>query len=168
MARFVPAGCSRGTALKVATFTVRADVRQSARWKQSAEAEGFQNVGAWLARAADAYMKARAAASLPISLSWRAGVFSMLLAHGETVRVQGKMAPPFAYYEGTEAEVYEGRGRRRYTLLFIPSGRPLATLLHARDCKALAAELARSWVRWDGQSREPPGEDQGQVLSRLL
>jgi hypothetical protein len=154
--------------LKVATFTVRADVRQSARWKQAAEAEGFQNVGAWLAGAADAYLKARAAASLPISLSWRAGVFSVCLTGGETVRVPGKMAPPFAYYEGTETEVSDGRGARRYTLAYLPTSRVLATLRHARDCKALAAELARSWVRWDGQGREPPGETQEAIVRRLL
>ena len=45
-------------ALKVATFTVHADARQSARWKQAAEGEGFPSVGAWLAGAADAYLKA--------------------------------------------------------------------------------------------------------------
>jgi hypothetical protein len=154
--------------LKVATFTVRADARQSARWKQAAEAEGFQNVGAWLAGAADAYLKARAAASLPVSLSWRSGIFSVCLIAGELVRVPGKMAPPFAYYEGTETEVSDGRGARRFTLAYLPTSRVLATLRHARDCKALAAELARSWVRWDGQGREPPGEAPEATVRRLL
>jgi hypothetical protein len=154
--------------VKVATFTVRADVRQSARWKQAAEAEGFQAVGAWLAGAADSYLKVRASADLPVALSWRAGVFGVALTGGETVRVRGKMAPPFAYYEGTETEVSDGRGKRRYTLVYVPSGRPLATLRYSRSCKSLAAELARSWVRWDGQGREPPGEPPEAIVRRLL
>jgi len=35
------AGSPGGEAVKVASFTVRADVHQRARWKQAAEAEGF-------------------------------------------------------------------------------------------------------------------------------
>jgi len=36
--------------MKVATFNLRADVHQSARWKQVAEAEGFPSMGAWAAQ----------------------------------------------------------------------------------------------------------------------
>lgn len=46
MARVVPTGRPRGEAVKLATFTAQADARQSARWKQAAEAEGFRSVGA--------------------------------------------------------------------------------------------------------------------------
>ncbi len=147
--------------MKVASFTVRADARQSARWKQAAEAEGFQSAGAWLAGAADAYLKVRARAGVPIPLSWRAGVFSVTLTTGEAVRVQGKMAPPFAFYEGTEEEVSDGRGRRRFTLLYVPTARPLATLRYSRDCKALAAELARTWVNGEG-----PDTRAGPIIDR--
>ncbi len=42
--------------MKVATFTVKADARQSARWKQMAEAHGHASAGTWLAEAADAYL----------------------------------------------------------------------------------------------------------------
>ncbi len=52
--------------MKVASFTGRATVQQSARWKQAAESEGFQSAGAWLAGAADAYLKIRAKAGLPV------------------------------------------------------------------------------------------------------
>jgi hypothetical protein len=74
------------------------------------------------------------------------------------------MAPPFAYYEGTETEVSDGRGARRFTLTYLPTSRVLATLRHARDCKSLAAELARSWVRWGGSE---PAEDPAPILQRL-
>lgn len=148
--------------MKTAVFTVRATPAQSARWKQSAEAQGFTSVGAWLAGAADAYLKLRAKAGLPVALSWRSGLFNVALSSGETVRVKGKMAPPFAYYEGTEARVSEGRGKRRYTLVYIPTGRTLATLAQTRDCKALAAELARLWIRSDGS--EPDQSEQARAL----
>ncbi len=59
--------------MKVASFNVHADARQSARWKQAAEGEGFPSVGAWLAGAADAYLKAWARAGMPIPLAWRRG-----------------------------------------------------------------------------------------------
>jgi hypothetical protein len=149
--------------MKTASFTVRADARQSARWKQAAEAEGFPSVGAWLAGAADAYLKQRAKAGLPIPLAWRVGVFSVLLSSGERVKIRGKVAPPFAFYGGTETRLYEGRGRRRFTLVYVPSGRVLATLNYTRDCKALAAELARLWIRSDGS--EP---DQAEQVRALL
>ncbi|MFY9825668.1 MAG: hypothetical protein WAM82_30115 [Thermoanaerobaculia bacterium] len=136
--------------MKVATFTVRANAVQSARWKRSAESEGFRSVGAWLAGAADAYLKVRARAGVPIPLAWRIGVFSVTLSTGETAKVKGKMAPPFAYYEGTEAELSDGRGKRRFTLVHVPTGKPLATLRYSRDCQALGAELARTWVNGEG------------------
>jgi len=149
--------------MKVATFTVRATAVQSARWKQAAEAEGFPSTGGWLAAAADAYLKVRARAGLPVPLSWRIGAFKAILATGETVTVRGKMAPPFAYYEGTERGPSEGRGKRRFTLVYLPAGRPLATLRYSRDCQALGAELARTWVRWGGNE---PSEDPAPILTR--
>lgn len=142
--------------MKVATFSVRADARQSARWKQAAEADGFPSVGAWLAGAADAYLKARAKAGLPLPLAWRIGTFPATIETGETVRVRGKVAPPFGYFEGTEEGTPEGRPRRRYTLVYLPTGKLLATLWHAKDVKILASELARTWVRLGGN--EPTGD----------
>jgi hypothetical protein len=133
--------------LKTAAFTVKANAVQSAHWKQAAEAEGFTSVGAWLAGAADAYLKIRARAGLPIPLAWRTGVFNVVLSSGETERVQGKMAPPFAYYQGTERQPANGRGKRRFTLVYLPTSRTLATLKYTHDCKTLAAELARTWMK---------------------
>jgi hypothetical protein len=150
--------------MKVATFTVRADARQSARWKQAAEADGFNSAGAWLAGAADAYLKLRAKAGLPLPLAWRIATFPAVLESGETVTVRGKVAPPFAYFEGTEDGTPEGRPRRRYTLVYLPSGKILATLWHAKDVKILASELARLWVRWGGSE---PTEDPAPLLQRF-
>jgi hypothetical protein len=139
--------------LKVATFTVHADVRQSARWKQATEGEGFASVGGWLAAAADAYLKARARAGMPIPLSWRKGQFRVEL-QDRTAELPGFMSMPFGAFRGTAT----GRGVQachRYTLVYIPAGRILATVRTYAQCKALAAELARLWVRGDGS--EPSG-----------
>lgn len=139
--------------MKVATFTVHADARQSARWKQAAEGEGFPSVGSWLAAAADSYLKARARAGMPIPLSWRRGRFRVELQNG-AAELPGFVSLPFGAFRGTAA----GRGVQachRYTLVYVPSGRILATVRTYQQCKALAAELARLWVRGDGS--EPSG-----------
>ena len=139
--------------MKVATFTVHADLRQSARWKQASEGEGFPSVGAWLAGAADAYLKARARAGMPIPLSWRKGRFRVELQDGRA-ELPGFVSMPFGAFRGTAA----GRGVQachRYTLVYIPAGRILATVRTFAQCKALGAELARLWVRGDGS--EPSG-----------
>jgi hypothetical protein len=141
--------------VKVATFTVHADVRQSARWKQAAEGEGFASVGAWLARAADAYLKARARAGMPIPLAWRRGRFRVELQGGEVVEIYGQISPPFGSFCGTSDGPSSYTGRHRHTLVYVPSGRILATMRTFAQCKALAAELARLWVRGDGS--EPSG-----------
>lgn len=139
--------------MKVATFTVHADARQSARWKQAAEGEGFPSVGSWLAAAADSYLKARARAGLPIPLAWRRGRFRVEL-QGGAAELPGFVSLPFGAFRGTAA----GRGVQachRFTLVYVPNGRILATVRTYQQCKALAAELARLWVRGDGS--EPSG-----------
>ena len=139
--------------MKVATFTVHATAAQSARWKQAAEGEGYPSVGAWLAAAADAYLKARARAGMPIPLTWRKGHFRVDLQDGQA-EVPGFISMPFGAFRGTAL----GRGVqacKRYTLVYIPSGRILATVRTYVQCKSLAAELARLWVRGDGS--EPSG-----------
>lgn len=141
--------------LKVASFTVHADVRQSARWKQATEGEGFASVGAWLARAADAYLKVRARAGMPIPLAWRRGRFRVELQSSGVAEVYGQISPPFGSFCGTSDGPSSYSGRHRHTLVYIPSGRILATLRTYAQSRALAAELARLWVRGDGS--EPSG-----------
>ncbi|HKV11040.1 MAG TPA: hypothetical protein VJ725_23065 [Thermoanaerobaculia bacterium] len=140
--------------MKTASFTVRADVRQSARWKQAAEGEGFPSVGAWLAGAADAYLKVRARAGIPVPLAWRRGRFRVELQEG-TVEVSGHVSPPFGQFYGTPAGIPRYSGAHLHSLVYVPTGRILATVRTRRECKALAAELARLWVRGDGS--EPSG-----------
>jgi hypothetical protein len=140
--------------MKVATFTVHATAQQSTRWKQAAEGEGFPSVGAWLAGAADAYLKIRSRAGLPIPLAWRRGHFRVALEGGEAT-VNGRLSPPFGVYAGTPAELARYHGQRQFTLVYVPSRRVLATLASLANCKALASELARLWYRGDGA--EPAG-----------
>jgi len=140
--------------MKVASFTVHATAEQSRRWKQAAEGEGFPSAGAWLAGAADAYLKIRARAGLPIPLAWREGHFRVELEDGEST-VRGYLSPPFGVFYGTPAGVPSYQGRHRYTLVYLPSRRVLATLRSFAHCKALASELARLWYR--GEGAEPSG-----------
>jgi len=140
--------------MKVATFTVHATAAQSARWKMAAEGEGFQSAGAWLAAAADAYLKVRARAGIPIPLAWRKGRFRVELQEREA-ELPGFVSMPFGAFRGT----VQGRGFQachRFTLVYIPSRRILATVRTLAQCRALAAELARLWVRGDGA--EPAGD----------
>jgi hypothetical protein len=151
--------------MKTAAFTVRASMEQSVRWKRAADAEGYLAVGPWLAAAVDSYLKIRARAGLPVPLSWgRFGRLRVVLMDGREVQLPGRISVPFGIFRGST----EGAGPRacnRHTLVYLPTGRILATLATERDCKALAAELARLWVRWDGQGSEP-SQDPSAVLAR--
>ena len=151
--------------MKVATFTVRATAVQSARWKQAAEAEGFPSTGGWLAAAADAYLKIRARAGLPVPLAWRKGLFRVEMEGGELVTVRGHLSPPFGTFAGTPAGLARYPGRKRFTLVYVPSRRVLATLASFAHCKALAGELARLWYRGDGE--EPAGSSAPFLSSAL-
>jgi hypothetical protein len=135
--------------LKVASFTVHATVAQSARWKQAAEAEGFRSAGAWLAEAADAYLKARARTGNPIPLAWRRGLFSVRLDSGEVVNVRGHASSPFGAFPGTGAGQARYPGKHRYALVYVPESRIIATLRSFRQCKALASEMAPALLRGD-------------------
>jgi hypothetical protein len=141
--------------LKTASFTVHADAQQSARWKQATEGEGFPSVGAWLAGAADSYLKIRARAGLPVPLAWRRGHFRVEMEGGETLTVRGYISPPFGAFYGTPAGAPSYQGGKRYTLVYIPCRRVIATLPTYAKCKALASELARLWYR--GEGSEPSG-----------
>jgi hypothetical protein len=130
--------------VKVATFTVHADARQSARWKQASEGEGFASVGAWLARAADAYLRVRDKAGLPIALAWHLGAFTVHQIGGRELEVRGMVSPPFALYRGT---AYGPDRNKRRTLVHLPTGRIIATLKSSRQCRALASEIAPALLR---------------------
>ena len=138
--------------MKVASFTVRATVEQSARWKRAAEAEGHASAGTWLAAAADAYLKVRAKAGLPLPLAWRRfGRFDVHLEGGK-VTIRGPVSPPFGGFRGDS----EGPDPRsgRYSLVYLPEARIVATLRNARQAKALAAELAGLWARSGGEETD--------------
>ncbi|HEX3131269.1 MAG TPA: hypothetical protein VH394_28290 [Thermoanaerobaculia bacterium] len=131
--------------MKVATFTVRATLAQSARWKRAAEGEGFASVGSWAAGALDAYLEHRTRAGRPLALSWHYGTIYVNL-DGQDVPIRGHISPPFGIYRGA----MEGRlnaGCRRYSLVHLPTRRLVATLRSQRQCQALASELAPVLLR---------------------
>ena len=129
--------------MKVASFTLRASMAQSIRWKQAADGEGFASVGSWAARALDAYLEARTRAGRPIPLSWHRGAFRVLL-DGTEVKVRGMVSPPFAYYQGSSHGSDRNKPR---TLVNLRTGQLIATLRTARQCQALASELAPAYAR---------------------
>ncbi len=141
--------------MKVASFTVHADARQSARWKQAAEGEGFPSVGRWLAGAADAYLKVRARAGLPVPLAWRKGIFRVELEGGESMAVRGHLSPPFGIFAGVPGEPARYPGRKQHTLVYAPSRRVLGTFRSHRQAQSVASELVRLWYR--GEGAEPSG-----------
>jgi hypothetical protein len=133
--------------VKVASFHVRASAEQAARWNRAAEAEGHRSAGTWLAYAADAYLKVRAKAGLPLPLAWRRfGRFEVYLDSGKAT-LCGPISSPFAAFRGDS----EGPDRRsrRYSLVYLPEARIVATLANGRQAKALAAELAVVLIRGD-------------------
>ncbi len=145
--------------MKTASFVVRASMEQSIRWKKSAEGASHPSVGSWLAHAADAYLRQLAESGRPRPLAWRQGLFRVRLLDGETIPTRGMLSVPFGIFRGTvSGPGYYGC--HVYSLVYVPTGRILATLTYMRDCKALAAELAALWVRWDGEG-EPPSSEAG-------
>lgn len=139
--------------MKVATFTVRATMPQSVRWKHAAEAEGFPSVGAWAACALDAYLKARAKAGLPLPLVWRRGRFCVALEDGAEPELRGWISRPFGHFRGSDAgpAVF---GTHVHSLVYLPGKRLVATFRYARHCRALAAELAAVWARGGGEETD--------------
>jgi hypothetical protein len=149
--------------VKVATFTVRADTRQSARWKQAAEAYGHASVGTWLAEAADRHLDALQRAGRPLPLAWSWGYFRVHLEDGAEPTLRGWIARPFGIFRGG-ADGPSYMGCHRYTLAYLPAGRIVATFRSAAHCRSLASELARTWVRWGGSE---PAEDPALLLRRF-
>ena len=133
--------------MKVATFTVRATLAQSARWKRAAEGEGFASVGSWAGGALDAYLEHRARAGRPIPLAWHRGAVSVVLEDGQAVTLRGHVSPPFGIFRGTQLGPPTYKGAKRFTLVHLPTRRIVATLRTNRQCQALASELAPIFAR---------------------
>ena len=130
--------------MKVATFTVHATAEQSVRWKRAAESEGHRSAGTWLAAAADAYLRVRAKAGVPVPLAWYVGIFTVRQIDGREREMRGMVSPPFALYRGT---AYGPDRNKRRTLVHLPSGRIIATLRRSAQARALASELAPILLR---------------------
>ncbi len=148
--------------LKTVSFHVKATMPQGIAWKRAADAEGHASVGSWLAEAADRHLEAVRRSGKPLSLAWRKGRFPVAL-EGGTAEIPGFVSPPFGVFRGTAV----GRGImgcHRYTLVFVPQARILATFHTSAQCRQLASELARLWVRWGGSE---PTEDPAPILQRF-
>jgi hypothetical protein len=131
---------------------------QSVTWKRAAESEGFASCGQWLARAADAYLRLRAKAGIPLPLAWSFGRFPVALDDGTTPELRGFVSPPFGIFHGTGAGPIPTGSTHLHSLVYLPGRRIVATFRTFRSCKALAAELAGVWARSGGEGediREP-------------
>ena len=130
--------------MKTASFTVRATLAQSERWKRAADAEGYASAGGWLADAADANLKARARAGRPLPLAWHRGHCRVRLEGGE-LAVKGFVSPPFFAFRGTTAG--HDPQADHYTLTLQASGRIVATLATYSQVRALASEIAPALLK---------------------
>lgn len=140
--------------MKVATFTVHATAEQSRRWKLAAEAEGHRSAGSWLAAAADAYLRVRAKAGLPLPLAWRLGRFHVALDDGTEPELRGWVSPPFGLFHGNGGGPIPTGSTHCYTLVYVPARRIVATFRYAKHGRALAAELAGIWARHGGEETD--------------
>ena len=150
--------------MKTIAFTVRATEKQSLRWKRAADGEGHRAVGTWLAEAADRYLEAVARAGKLVPMGWRRSAYFSVQLTGrleEMTTVRGWVSHPFAFYRGTAAGA--NRNSNLFSLVYFPSGRIIATLRSAAQCRSLASELARLWVRWGGSE---PIEDPRPAIER--
>jgi hypothetical protein len=140
--------------MKTASFTVRASMPQSIAWKRAAESEGFASCGAWLARAADAYLRLRAKAGLPLPLAWHLGRFPVRLEDGTEPELRGFVSPPFGIFHGSGGGPIPQGSTHCQTLVYLPGRRIVATFRYARQARALAAELAGVWARSGGEAED--------------
>lgn len=131
--------------MNTVSFTVRATLQQSLRWRRVAEAEGFRSIGSWASGALDAHLELRARAGRPIPLAWHRGYLAVIL-DGQEVTLRGHISPPFGIYRGTQlGPAYPGI--KRHTLVHLPTRRIIATLRTNGQCQTLASELAPVLVR---------------------
>lgn len=151
--------------MQYTSYNVRATIAQSIRWKQAADQAGHRSVGTWLAESINRYLELLATMGLPVPLVWQRGSFKVTLPSGETSTVRGHISPPFGCYPGGQKGF--NRHTWMHTLVYVPTGRPLATLRTYAQAKQLAAELSRMWIKWDGRGDQPE-EDLTAVLARHI
>jgi hypothetical protein len=133
--------------LKLATFSVRADARQSIRWKQAASSYGHASVGAWLAEAADKFLDGLIRAGKPLPLAWTRGRFRLRLEDGSEPELAGWIARPFGHFHGSPEGPIPHGSTKTHSLVLLPERRILATFHYARLCRVLAAELVVPFAR---------------------
>lgn len=140
--------------MKTASFTVRASTDQAERWNRASQAEGFISAGQWLACAADAYLKVRARAGLPLPLAWRHGRFRVRLEDGAEPELRGWVSPPFGIFHGSPEGPIPHGSTKCYSLVYVPACRLVATFRYAKHGRALAAELSGLWARHGGEETD--------------
>ena len=135
--------------MKVASFNVRADARQSARWKMEAERAGYASVGAWAAVALDDFIELRRKMGHPQPLVWSLGRFRVRFEDGSEPEVRGWISRPFGVFHGSPAGPIPHGSTHTYSLVFLPDRRLLATFRRAGHCRSLAADLLPVLIRGD-------------------
>lgn len=83
------------------------------------------------------------------------GWFRVSLEDGTEPELRDWIACPFGLFHGTADGPIPHGSTHHYSLVYLPARRIVATFRTARDCKILASELARLWVRWAKRARRP-------------
>jgi hypothetical protein len=124
------------------TFTLRATDEQAGDWLTAARTAGFKHTSKWIAEAADFL---RHLSTLP--LAWRHGRFRVVLEDGTEPEVRGWISPPFGLFHGSADGPIPHGSTQRYSLIYLPARRIVATFRTAGNYKSLASELASLLLR---------------------
>jgi hypothetical protein len=128
---------------------VTMDISYPPAWCQAARYAGHRQVKTWVYELVETFLRIGPGRFYPISpLTWKRGTFQAIRTVDGTTyalhEVKGVISGPFGVYQG----IYLVRHRDGYTLTHIPTGRKLATLNRAGECKRLAGELVGFRMNW--------------------
>ena len=141
------------------------------KWHQAARYLGHKNVRVWVRCVVEVFLETGGRFFPILPLKWKRTTFDAIQAKwgqgGQEYaphEVRGWTSGPFGIYHGCHvAGSSEG-----FTLAHLPTGRKLATLNLARDCRKLAEELAGLRIGWHQIEPEKVGGPDSEKVTALI